>query len=64
MTEFDLSKKIEVQKDKFDDGFRDMLLVEDVKEFIRLLKEQLSFSENYGCQNQVIDKLVGNKLNA
>lgn len=36
---FKLSNKIETLKSKYDDGFRDYIEIEDVKEFIYLLKE-------------------------
>ena len=52
--EFNLSEKM----------YRRMFPIEDVKEFIKILKEQLTnfYGDNNGwCEN--IDKLAGDKLN-
>ena len=54
MEEFNLSDKIVMQA----------ILIEDVKEFIKKLKEELFkyYGENNGWSKQIINKLAGEKL--
>jgi hypothetical protein len=64
MTEFNLSEKIE--QTHFNEPI-DMLKAEDVKEFIRLLKEECEeFNLYNGCDfkniGDIIDKLAGDNL--
>lgn len=66
MSEFNLSEKIDIQKDKFDDGFREMILADDVKKFIRLAREILRNCIDSGLDDKLIldsfDKIAGDKL--
>ena len=60
-TEFDLSEKIEGQMKTIGKS----IPLEDVKEFIRLLKEEIASTHGAGCTAlKFIDKLSGDKLNA
>ena len=64
---FDLSKKI---VRKYNDSFSDRLKVEDVKEFIRLLKEELiecfdlktTYPNDLKEFEEILTKLAGDKL--
>lgn len=63
MTEFNLSEKI---WNDGQEGCNNMFYEEDIKEFIRLLKEELdnriiSNTANEICK-EIIDKLAGEKL--
>lgn len=54
--EFNLSEKIYIT------GLGDMYLEEDVKEFLRLLKERLPKRVNDYFIHLIIDELAGDKL--
>ena len=64
MSEFNLSEKIQMDSEYLD---WEMLKIEDVKEFIRLLKEEMNDDDSLDYSTQVeierkIDKLAGEKL--
>ena len=58
MSEFNLSDKIQEEEEMEAEEFG--LKIEDVKEFIRLLKEEILLDYNWVCP--IIDKLAGEKL--
>jgi len=68
-TEFNLSERIEDGKDK-SMRYSDIVRIEDVKEFIRLLKEELVikldlktiYPKDYKIVMDMINKLAGDKL--
>jgi hypothetical protein len=72
MTDFNLSEKAKEQQISCPDGrigclvyhFKRVYSEEDVKEFIRLLKEEVkvSFEVTTDYFNRVIDKLAGEEL--
>ena len=64
-TKFNLSNKIEHEdndKDIIRVGEFNYILTEDIKEFIRLLKDGLRFCPSIREQWNLIDKLAGEKL--
>ena len=63
MVEFNLSKKVTPAYGWNDNT--EVILAEEVKKFIRLLKKELAKGEHFGIvvtNNRIIDKLAGDKL--